>query len=136
VLQTMIAERGAEHGFSYDQLKRAKRPLSVRSFKKGTAPGCGPCRSMARRERRMTPSSPAEGNTAVKMPVKYEGSAGGHVVRGPPRSLRARPCDPPNWLFYRNVWYSTSGRQGAHRRAWPSRALPEFDVRTGTDLGA
>ena len=37
VLQTVIAERGAEHGFSYDQLKRAKRPLSVRSFKKREA---------------------------------------------------------------------------------------------------
>ena len=37
VLQAVIAERGAEHGFSYDQLKRAKRPLSVRSFKKREA---------------------------------------------------------------------------------------------------
>jgi hypothetical protein len=35
VFQTVIVERGAEHGFSYDQLKRAKRPLGVRSFKTG-----------------------------------------------------------------------------------------------------
>jgi hypothetical protein len=37
VLQTLIIERGAEHGFSYDQLKRAKGALGVRSFKKREA---------------------------------------------------------------------------------------------------
>jgi DNA invertase Pin-like site-specific DNA recombinase len=37
VLQTLIVERGAEHGLSYDQLKRAKRPLGVRAFKKREA---------------------------------------------------------------------------------------------------
>jgi hypothetical protein len=37
VLQTLITERGTEHGFSYDQLKRAKRKLGVRSFKKREA---------------------------------------------------------------------------------------------------
>jgi hypothetical protein len=37
VLQTVILERAAEHGFSYDQLKRAKQPLGVRSFKKREA---------------------------------------------------------------------------------------------------
>jgi hypothetical protein len=37
VLQTLIIERGAEHGFSYDQLKRAKRSLGARAFKKREA---------------------------------------------------------------------------------------------------
>jgi putative DNA primase/helicase len=37
VLQTVIVERGAEKGLSYDQLKRAKRALGVRSFKKRVA---------------------------------------------------------------------------------------------------
>jgi hypothetical protein len=34
VLQTIITERGAERGFSYDQLWRAKRALGAVAFKK------------------------------------------------------------------------------------------------------
>jgi hypothetical protein len=37
VLATVITERGAEKGLSSDQLKRAKRALGVRSFKKREA---------------------------------------------------------------------------------------------------
>jgi hypothetical protein len=38
------------------------------------------------------------------MPVKCEGSAGGHVVRDLFAPFVRALCGPPNWLFYRNVW--------------------------------
>jgi hypothetical protein len=34
ISQRFILERGARHGFSYDQLKRAKKALGVVAFKK------------------------------------------------------------------------------------------------------
>jgi hypothetical protein len=37
VLTTVIVERGAKRGFSYDQLKRTKRTLGVAAFKKREA---------------------------------------------------------------------------------------------------
>ena len=36
--QTLIVERGAERGFSYDQLDRAKRLLGIKSFKQRGQP--------------------------------------------------------------------------------------------------
>ena len=37
-LQTLIVERGAERGFSDDQLRRAKRALGIRAFKQRGQP--------------------------------------------------------------------------------------------------
>jgi len=36
--QTLIVERGAERGFSDDQLRRAKRALGIRAFKQRGQP--------------------------------------------------------------------------------------------------
>jgi hypothetical protein len=51
--QTLIVERGAERGFSDDQLHRTKRALGIKASSGGrhTPPGCGHCRRMHRRTR-------------------------------------------------------------------------------------